>query len=132
MGSNDFFPLWAAWADKLMRTNAPHFIPIDELPGYDGGSENFKQALWEFEEDGFVTVDYFSGVKLTPHAVAFFMANILHEPTGDFRQVCNHLLDRLCREGIDTSVSGLFEKASKSRGFTGFSKLLGKSKQDCF
>lgn len=105
MGSNDFFPLWEAWTDKLMRTNAPHFIPIDELPGYDGGSENFKQALWEFEEDGFVTVDYFSGVKLTPHAVAFFMANILHEPTGDFRQVCNHLLDRLCREGIDTNVS---------------------------
>lgn len=65
MGSNDFFPLWEAWTDKLMRTNAPHFIPIDELPGYDGGSENFKQALWEFEEDGFVTVDYFSGVKLT-------------------------------------------------------------------
>lgn len=85
MYSQNFFPLWGAWADKLLREKAPHAVKIEDLPGYDGGSETFKQALWEFEENGFAKVDYFSGVTLTPQAVSFFMANILREPTGNFR-----------------------------------------------
>ena len=132
MYSQNFFPLWGAWADKLLREKAPHAVKIEDLPGYDGGSETFKQALWEFEENGFAKVDYFSGVTLTPQAVSFFMANILREPTGNFRQVCHHLLDCLSRDGVDTSVAGLLEKAAQSRRFTGFPKLLGKSENNCF
>ena len=45
-----------------------------------------------------------------------------------------HAGDRghLSRDGVDTSVAGLLEKAAQSRRFTGSLKLLGKSEHDCF
>ena len=132
MHSKDFFHLWEAWGTVLLTAPYPHSIPIEKLPGYDGDRKLFEQALWEFEENGFIKVDYFEGVQLTPQAVSFFMANILHERSGNFRQVCKHLLDRLRSQGIDASISGFFEKASDSGRFTGFSKLLNKDEQECF
>ena len=109
----------------------PHIIPIQQMYGY-GDKDTFDDALFELELVGLVKVDYFSGVQLTPKAVTTLMANILHQPFGNFRQVCNHILDGLGRECVDSSVSSLFDKLLNPRGVIRFSEFPSHSDDNTF
>ena len=125
------FPLWEAWIDALMRTKFPYTLPVKELPGYED-TEDFKHILFDFERFGLGKVDYWQGVSLSPAAVSFVMANVLHCGSGRFRQVCKHVLDQLASQGVDTSISGLFEKALDERGIRRLSMLFDKPYEDFF
>ena len=126
-----FFPLWEAWIDALMRTKFPYTLPVKELPGYED-TGFCEVALYKFECLGLGKVDYWQGVSLSPAAVGFVMANVLHCRSGKFRQVCKHVLDQLASQGIDTSISGLFEKALDERGIRGFGMLFDEPYKNFF
>lgn len=120
------------WFADLLMKPYPHIIPIDEMYGYYKDRDNFNDTLFELELTGFITVDYFSGVQLTPKALSFLMANILENPTGNFRQVCCHILDRLGRECVDSSISRLFDKLFDSGDVIRFSELASHFNDDTF
>lgn len=120
------------WFVDLLMESYPHTIPIQEMYGYDKDKDVFDDALFELELVGLVKVDYFSGVQLTPKAVTILMANILHQPFGNFRQVCNHILDGLGRERVDACVSSLFDKLFDSRGVIRFSEFPSHSDDNTF
>lgn len=120
------------WFVDLLMESYPHTIPIQEMYGYDKDKDVFDDALFELELYELVKVDYFSGVQLTPKAVAILMANILHQPFGNFRQVCNHILDGLGRERVDACVSSLFDKLFDSRGVFRFSEFISHSDDNTF
>ena len=119
------------WFVDLLMAPYPHIIPIQQMYGY-GDKDTFDDALFELELVGLVKVDYFSGVQLTPKAVTTLMANILHQHFGNFRQVCNHILDGLGRECVDSSVSSLFDKLLNPRGVIRFSEFPSHSDDNTF
>lgn len=105
--------LWRQWLVDLAMEPYPHTIPIEKMRGYNAASADIKEALYMLQEKGCITVDYFSGVQIRPAALAVIMATVLAQPTGNFRQVCKHVLDRFGHESVEASIASLFEKGGE-------------------
>ena len=124
------FELWERWVDKLLHEPAQRAMYIEDLPGY--GEEGFLSALYGFMVMGFATVDLFKGVQLTPEAVCLFMEHLLRKPFCNFREQSKHILDGLRTQGVDSSVSGFFQKRSEGGRFVGLSESFSKYKDNLF
>lgn len=129
-GQDDKF-LWLEWVLDIAMQPYPHWLPIEKLRGYEDTKE-FKDKLWELELMGWVKVDYWQGVSLTPQALTFLMVNILRCKVGKFRQVCQHILNGIGREGCRDLLSNVFEHARKTRPSGLPLNITGEKDEDFF
>lgn len=122
--------LWERWVDRLLQEPAQRVMFIEDLPGY--GEEGFMSALYSFMVMGFASVDLFKGVQLTPEAVCIFMEHLLEKPFCNFREQSKHILDGLRAQGVDTSITGFFQKRSESGRLVGLPESFSKYKDNLF
>ena len=120
------------WLVALLLEPWPHQVPISKLYGYDTDREYFDNLLGTLRLLKIVKVDYFTGVEIEPYALRVIMATLLHKPFGNFRQVCNHILDEFGAESVDARIAELLEKCTNKSGRFNFTVLGSEMDEEFF